>query len=74
MKSFSKNIIYFISSNIFYTPPTTCQEYFEYIERRTKNKRKNKEMDIVDAIFEAYNSLASDKTDNYNSSFYYDAL
>ena len=31
-------------------------------------------MDIVDALFAAYNSFVSNKIDNYNSSFYYDAL
>ncbi len=30
-------------------------------------------MDIVDALFVAYNSFVSNKIDNYNSSFYYDA-
>ena len=30
-------------------------------------------MDIVDALFAAYNSFVSNKIDNYNSSFYYDA-
>ncbi|KGM95088.1 hypothetical protein Z968_10015 [Clostridium novyi A str. 4552] len=34
---------------------------------------KEKNMDIVDAIFEAYNSYVSDKIDDYNSSFYYDS-
>lgn len=27
----------------------------------------------MDALFEAYNSFVSDKIDDYNSSFYYDA-
>ena len=30
-------------------------------------------MDIVDALFAAYNSFVSNKIVNYNSSFYYDA-
>jgi hypothetical protein len=30
-------------------------------------------MSIVDALFEAYHSFVSDKIDDYNSSFYYDA-
>lgn len=34
---------------------------------------KEKEMDIVDALLTAYNSFVSDKIDDYNSSFYYDA-
>ena len=34
---------------------------------------KEKGMDIVDALFAAYNSFVSDKIDDYNSSFYYDA-
>lgn len=29
--------------------------------------------DIIDALFAAYNSFVSDKIDNYNRSFYYDA-
>lgn len=34
---------------------------------------REKNMDIVDALFVAYNSFVSDKIDDYNSSFYYDA-
>lgn len=34
---------------------------------------RERQLDIVDALFEAYNSFVSDKTDDYNSSFYYDA-
>lgn len=34
---------------------------------------KEKNIDIVDALFMAYNSFVSDKIDDYNSSFYYDA-
>lgn len=34
---------------------------------------REKRLSIVDALFEAYNSFVSDKIDNYNSSFYYDA-
>lgn len=30
-------------------------------------------LSIVDALFEAYHSFVSDKIDDYNSSFYYDA-
>lgn len=30
-------------------------------------------LDVIDALFEAYNSFVSDKIDDYNSSFYYDA-
>ena len=30
-------------------------------------------LSIVDALFEAYNSFVSDKIDDYNSSFYYEA-
>lgn len=29
--------------------------------------------DIIDALFKAYHSFVSDKIDDYNSSFYYDA-
>lgn len=32
-----------------------------------------KNIEVVDALFEAYNSFVSDKIDDYNSSFYYDA-
>lgn len=34
---------------------------------------KEKNMDTIDALFAAYNSFVSDKIDDYNSSFYYDA-
>lgn len=34
---------------------------------------KEKQIDIVDALFSAYNSFVSDKIDDYNSSFYYEA-
>lgn len=34
---------------------------------------REREIDIIDALFEAYNSFVSDKIDDYNSSFYYDA-
>lgn len=34
---------------------------------------REKKIKIVDALFEAYNSFVSDKIDDYNSSFYYDA-
>lgn len=34
---------------------------------------REKHMDIIDALFAAYNSFVSDKIDDYNSSFYYDA-
>ena len=34
---------------------------------------RKKEISVVDAIFEAYNSFVSEKIDDYNSSFYYDA-
>ena len=34
---------------------------------------REKEIDVIDALFEAYNSFVSDKIDDYNSSFYYDA-
>lgn len=30
-------------------------------------------MDIADLVLAAYNSLISDKIDDYNSSFYYEA-
>jgi len=30
-------------------------------------------MDIIDALFAAYHSFASDKIENFNSSFFYDA-
>ena len=31
-----------------------------------------KEMDVIDALFAAYNSFVSDKIDDYNSSVYYE--
>lgn len=34
---------------------------------------KEKNMDIIDSLFAAYNSFVSGKIDDYNSSFYYDA-
>lgn len=34
---------------------------------------REKNIAVVDALFEAYNSFVSDKIDDYNSSFYYDA-
>lgn len=33
---------------------------------------KEKGMDIIDALFAAYNSFVSHKIENFNSSFYYD--
>lgn len=35
--------------------------------------QKEKGLSIVDALFEAYHSFVSDKIDDYNSSFYYEA-
>lgn len=32
-----------------------------------------KEISVIDALFEAYNSFISDKIEDFNSSFYYDA-
>lgn len=34
---------------------------------------KEKDMGIIDALFAAYNSFVSDKIEDFNSSFYYDA-
>ena len=34
---------------------------------------REKELDVIEALFETYNSFVSDKIDDYNSSFYYDA-
>ena len=34
---------------------------------------KYKNIEVVDALFEAYNSFVSDKIEDFNSSFYYDA-
>ena len=34
---------------------------------------KEKQISVIDALFIAYNSFVSDKIDDYNSSFYYDA-
>lgn len=33
---------------------------------------KEKQMNIIDALIDVYNSFVSEKIDNYNSSFYYD--
>lgn len=44
----------------------TCS-LIEYIARKTKN------MDIIEALITAYNSFVSDKIQDFNSSFYYDA-
>lgn len=34
---------------------------------------REKEIDIIEALMQGYNSFVSDKIDDYNSSFYYDA-
>ena len=34
---------------------------------------ESKKIDVVDALFEAYNSFVSEKIQDFNSSFYYDA-
>lgn len=34
---------------------------------------KEKEISVIDALFEAYHSFVSGKIDDYNSSFFYDA-
>lgn len=34
---------------------------------------REKNMEIIDALFAAYNSFVSDKIEDFNSSFYYDA-
>ena len=34
---------------------------------------REKNIDVVDALLEAYHSFVSEKIDDYNSSFYYDA-
>lgn len=34
---------------------------------------KEKNLSVIDALFEAYHSFVSGKIDDYNSSFYYDA-
>ncbi|WP_373214027.1 hypothetical protein [Ruminococcus sp. 5_1_39BFAA] len=34
---------------------------------------REKHMDVIDALFEAYNSFVSSKIEDFNSSFYYDA-
>lgn len=34
---------------------------------------REQKIDVVEALFLAYNSFVSDKIDDYNSSFYYDA-
>ncbi len=42
-------------------------------KRLVKGIMKEKNMNAADAIIEAYNSYVSEKIDDYNSSFYYDA-
>ena len=34
---------------------------------------REKNISVIDALFEAYHSFVSDKIDDYNSSFYYDS-
>lgn len=34
---------------------------------------RTKDLSVIDALFAAYHSFVSDKLDDYNSSFYYDA-
>lgn len=34
---------------------------------------RERQIPVIDALFEAYHSFVSDKIDDYNSSFYYDA-
>ena len=34
---------------------------------------RHKNIDVVDALYEAYNSFVSEKIEDFNSSFYYDA-
>ncbi len=34
---------------------------------------REKDMDIIDALFAAYHSFVTDKIEDFNSSFYYDA-
>ncbi|MDO5581161.1 MAG: hypothetical protein Q4G69_08480 [Planctomycetia bacterium] len=34
---------------------------------------REKKLPVIDALFDAYHSFVSDKIDDYNSSFYYDA-
>lgn len=34
---------------------------------------RERHMDVIDALFSAYNSFVSEKIDDYDSSFYYDA-
>lgn len=33
---------------------------------------REKDMDIIEALMDVYNSFVCEKIDNYNSSFYYD--
>lgn len=42
-------------------------------KRLVKGIAKEKNVTIPEAVFMAYNSFVSDKIDDYNSSFYYDA-
>ena len=42
-------------------------------KRLISGAAKERGVDVIDALFEVYNSFVSDKIDDYNSSFYYDA-
>ena len=42
-------------------------------KRLIKMVAEDKKIDVIDALFEVYNSFISPAIDNYNSSFYYDS-
>lgn len=42
-------------------------------KRLIRGIEKEKQLSTIDALFSAYNSFVSDKIEDFNSSFYYDA-
>lgn len=51
----------------------SCWDIGKVYKRLILGIAEKKELSIVDALFEAYHSFVSDKIEDYNSSFYYDA-
>lgn len=51
----------------------SCWDIGKVYKRLILGIARERGMDIVDALFAAYNSFVSEKIDDYNSSFYYDA-
>jgi hypothetical protein len=51
----------------------SCWDMGKVYKRLVLGIAREKKMEIEDAVIEAYNSFVSEKIDDYNSSFYYDA-